>query len=251
MTKNISKKQKLSDLVVERGLASTKRDAISLILAGEVLVNGIIQDKAGVAFSQSSIITVKATQQFASRGGDKLEGAIMHFSVDFKDRIVLDIGASTGGFTDCVLSHGAKLVYAVDVGTNQLDWALRNNQHVICMEGVNARLLDEISNEKFYPSPTIAVMDLSFISVRQVIMPVVRKLEPPKEILLLVKPQFELPREDVEDGGVISDIKKQIEAVRLVSDFVISQGGRCSEPFASLVKGKRKGNQEYFLMIGF
>lgn len=244
-------KVRVDDLVVKLGLAPDKEKAQKIIMAGLVLVDEVPVTKVGATVKEDAIIRVASTGKFVGRGGDKLEGALQDLKIEVKDRIAIDIGASTGGFTDCLLTHGAKLVHAVDVGTNQLDWKLRNDSRVICREGVNARTLDTLPRDTFLPAPTLAVIDVSFISIKLVIEPLIRIMSRPAEVLAMVKPQFELPKEKVSEGGIVESEDLQKEACDSVVSFVQSIGGRFVNSVPSRVKGARKGNQEHFLHFVF
>jgi 23S rRNA (cytidine1920-2'-O)/16S rRNA (cytidine1409-2'-O)-methyltransferase len=237
----------LDQALLEQGLAETRQKAQALILAGQVRVNGKVVDKAGAQVLNSAPIElIGLSSRFVGRGGDKLAPALEHFAIDPREVVAIDVGASTGGFTDCLLAGGASLVYAIDVGHNQLDYRLRQDSRVKVMEGVNARQLEE---QQFPVPPALAVIDVSFISLRIVLPAVVSVLSRPFCIVALVKPQFELGRESVEKGGVVRGRAEQLEAVRLVSEFVQTRGLSVSRPFECTLKGRKKGNQEYFLKI--
>ena len=182
--------------------------------------------------------------RFVGRGGEKLEGALDSFHLNVEGKVAIDIGASTGGFTDCLLQHGARAVYAVDVGYNQLDQKLRRDSRVRVMEKTHAK---DLSPEMFDPRPHLAVMDVSFISLRKVLDPVMAVLEAPWELVALVKPQFELGREYVERGGVVNDVAHQRLAVQLVADYLVEKGARVLGDCPSPIRGGKKGNQEYFV----
>src|SRR6266849_2786389 len=201
MTAKPSRKR-LDALLVERGLADSVQKASAMILAGEVRVDGARADKAGTRFPEKARIEVNSrAEKYASRGGIKLEGALADFGVNPKDSVCLDIGSSTGGFTDCLLQHGAARVYALDVNVDQLDWKLRRDQRVIPVKR-NARDL----RNKDIPEPVdLIVVDVSFISVSKVLAPAAAIAKGGADLLILVKPQFELPRQDVGLGGIVSD----------------------------------------------
>ncbi|MEJ5311148.1 MAG: TlyA family RNA methyltransferase [Anaerolineae bacterium] len=194
------KKQRLDLLLVERGLAESRSLAQRLIRAGEVLVDGQLADKPGADVAESADIVLKAKSRFVSRGGEKLAAALERFPVDVTGLVVADIGASTGGFTDCLLQHGAAKVYAIDVGYGQLAWELRQDTRVVVMERVNARYLAAL------PEPVdVIVSDVSFISLRIVYATAVNWLKPGGTVISLIKPQFEAGREHVGKGGVVRD----------------------------------------------
>jgi len=187
-------------LVHKTGLAESREQARRLIMAGQVSVNGDIADKPGTRVPLTAEIHVKARPTYASRGGLKLEAALTAFGVDAGSVVAADIGASTGGFTDCLLQHGAAKVYAIDVGYGQLAWELRQDPRVVIMERVNARYLQEL------PEPLdLATVDVSFISLKLVLPAVIHLLKPGGHIVALVKPQFEAGREQVGKGGVVKD----------------------------------------------
>lgn len=193
-------KERLDRLIVGRGLARSRAVAQRLIMAGEVLVDGALEDKAGSRVPVDADIRVKTKPRFVSRGGDKLAGALERFQIRVTDRIAADIGASTGGFTDCLLQAGAAKVYAIDVGYGQLAWSLRQDKRVVVIERTNARYLASL------PEPmSLIVSDVSFISLRLIYATAVDWLVPDGEIVSLIKPQFEAGREKVGKGGVVRD----------------------------------------------
>ena len=197
-------KSRLDILLVECGLAESQSEAQRLIMAGKVRVAGHTADKPGVEFpDDTEIELVGPKSPYASRGGEKLAAALVTFPVEVSGRVCLDLGASTGGFTSCLLLNGASLVYAVDAGKGQLDWGLRNDERVVVMEGVNARYLEV---DKLDPLPTLLVADLSFISLDKVLPPVVGQLPGLSDIICLVKPQFEAARDKVGKGGVVMNV---------------------------------------------
>lgn len=197
------KKIRLDQLLVEKGLAESREKARRVILAGQVLVDGQPSPKPGQALSPDRGIVLKEAERFVSRGGEKLEGAMEAFKLDLTGKVCLDIGSSTGGFTDCMLQHGAVKVYAVDVGKGQLHWKLREDPRVTVMEGVNARYL---TPAKFAESADFASIDTSFISLTNILPAVKGLLKPGGEIVSLIKPQFEAGKEEVDKGrGVITD----------------------------------------------
>jgi len=193
-------KERLDRLVVDRGLARSRAVAQRLIMAGEVLVDGALEDKSGTRVLVDAEIRVKAKPRFVSRGGDKLAGALERFPIRIVDRVVADIGASTGGFTDCLLQDGAAKVYAIDVGYGQLAWSLRQDERVVVIERTNARFLTSL------PEPvSLIVSDVSFISLRLIYVTAVDWLVPAGEVVSLIKPQFEAGRDKVGKGGVVRD----------------------------------------------
>ena len=209
-------KQRLDTLLVERGLAGSREKAQRLILAGAVRVNGQVADKAGRPCTDDALVEVTAGDKFVSRGGGKLDAAFATFQLDVTDRVCADIGASTGGFTDCLLQHGAARVYAVDVGKGQLDWRLRNDPRVVVKEELNARYL----SERDIPEPFhFAVIDVSFISLTLILPPVTKLIATGGQIVSLIKPQFEAGRENVGKGGVVRDAAVHESVIAHVRQF--------------------------------
>ena len=236
-------KKRLDLLVVERGLADSREKAQAMILAGEVRVNGSRSDKAGMQMTTDARIEVSGTSaKYASRGGLKLEGALEDFAIDVSSKTCLDIGASTGGFTDCLLSNGARCVYAVDVTTEQMVWRLQQDPRVIQIEE-NARNL----RPEQIPEPAdLVTLDVSFISVAKVLPAVVAAAGPRAEYLILVKPQFELDRGDVGRGGIVRDAALHARAVDRVRTAAEAAGLRVEGVRPSRLTGA-EGNQEFFL----
>ena len=210
------KKQRLDQLVVSRGLAESRELAQRLILAGEVFVNGQPATKAGHAFPDDAEISLAAKPRFVSRGGEKLEGAFDHFALDVRGLDCLDVGASTGGFTDCLLQHGAARVAAVDVGHDQFHPRLREDPRVWWREGYNARLMKA---EDLPFTPAFATCDVSFISLRLILPPMRDVLAPGGRMVTLIKPQFEAGREQVGRGGVVRDEAVRQEVVDAIRAF--------------------------------
>ena len=211
------KKIRLDQLLVEKGLAESREKAKRLILSGQVLVDGQPAPKPGHTLAPDKEITLKESERFVSRGGDKLEGAMETFPIELTGKVCLDIGSSTGGFTDCMLQHGALKVYAVDVGKGQLHWKLREDPRVTVMEGVNARYLTPSD----LPEPAdFASIDTSFISLTNILPAVKELLKPGGEIVSLIKPQFEAGKEDVNKGrGVITNPAIHAAVVSKVRKF--------------------------------
>jgi len=186
--------------LVERGLAESRAQAHGLIRAGEVRVAGQISDKPGTQVATNIEIAVQTRPRFVGRGGEKLEAALARFELDVAGMVAADVGASTGGFTDCLLQHGARRVYAIDVGYGQLAWRLRNDPRVVVMERTNARYLDEL------PEPVdLVTADVSFISLRLILPAAMRWLKPGGRVVALIKPQFEAGRREVKKGGIVRD----------------------------------------------
>lgn len=236
-------KQRLDNIIVERGFFSSRSQAAAAIMAGEVKVNGQPAGKAGDLIPETAAIELREPQRFVSRGGLKLQKAFESFPIDVSGRVALDAGASTGGFTDCLLQHGARKVIAVDVGYGQLDWQLRNDPRVEVLERTNARRLEP---SMLSEAPDFATFDLSFISLTKVMPAVVKCLQPRFEAVALVKPQFEAGRGQVGKGGVVRDETTRREVLNGMRDFVTSQGWQTRGIVESPVRGP-KGNAEYLL----
>ncbi len=239
-------KKRLDTLLTDLGFAQSKARARAIILAGKVLVDDRPVTKAGqMVAEESSIIVKEKDHPYVSRGGVKLAAALVEFGIDPSDKIALDIGASTGGFTDCLLQRGAKKVWAIDVGTNQLDYRLRTDPRVKSMEGVNAR---EIDPALITDPIDILVADVSFISLRLAIPPLLPALKNNAHIVLLVKPQFEAGKGRVGKGGIVKDAAIHKEVVDGLITFFVRLGlthhGVCESP----IEG-RKGNREYFICL--
>jgi len=234
-------KERLDKLLVTRGLADTRAKAQSLILAGQVFSNQQRLDKAGHLVPIDIELTIKEPMPFVSRGGLKLAAALGHFEIEAAGRICLDIGASTGGFTDCLLQRGASRVVAVDVGRGQLDWKLRRDSRVESREEVNARYL---SPDDFTDRFDIVVADVSFISLTKilpVVPPLVRK---PAFVITLIKPQFEVGREEVGKGGIVRDEAAQRRVVEEITAFAAGLGMRSLGVIDSPILGA-DGNREF------
>ncbi|MHB8846311.1 MAG: TlyA family RNA methyltransferase, partial [Nitrospirota bacterium] len=237
-------KMRLDRMLVERGLAESRERGQALILAGQVLVDGQKVDKAGTPILPDSDIRILGEQMpYVSRGGLKLEKALAEFSIGVKDKVALDAGASTGGFTDCLLQHGAKKVYAVDVGYGQMAWKIRQDPRVVVIERVNIREMDSsLVPEKI----DIVVIDVSFISLEKVIPSLMRFLSPGGDVVALIKPQFEAGRGKVGKGGIVRDETARGEAVERVRKFVQDQGFVVKGITPSPITGQ-DGNVEYLL----
>jgi 23S rRNA (cytidine1920-2'-O)/16S rRNA (cytidine1409-2'-O)-methyltransferase len=207
-------------MLVERGLAASADEAARLILAGEVFSGDARVASPGQQLDAGAPLSVAAPRPYVSRGGDKLAGALDALAISVRDRVCLDAGASTGGFTDCLLKRGAARVYAVDVGYGQLDWSLRRDARVVVLERTNVRTLEP---GRFDPAPTLIAADLAFISLRAVLPALAALLDAPGEMVLLVKPQFELTRGEVQ-GGVVTDPALHERAVALVEEAARSLG---------------------------
>ena len=207
-------KRRLDVLLVERGLAESRTQAQRLIRAGLVRVAGQVADKPGTQVATNATITLQARPRFVSRGGEKLEAALVRFGLDVRGWVAADVGASTGGFTDCLLQHGARRVYAIDVGYGQLDWRLRNDPRVVVMERTNARYLESL------PEPVdLVTVDVSFISLGLILPMAVRWLKPGGRVVALIKPQFEAGRREVGKGGVVRDPQVHRRVLERVLDI--------------------------------
>ena len=239
-------KERIDKLLLARGLAQSRHQAQALVLAGSVLSDGLRIDKPGTRVDLTSSLRLKSeTRIYVSRGGHKLEHALQHFSVEVAGKTCLDIGASTGGFTHCLLRQGAARIHAVDVGHNQLDWKLRKDGRVRSLEGVNARYL---TFETIGETVDLITMDLSFISLCRV-LPVLDVFQKPAtRVLCLVKPQFELGKGQVEKGGIVRDPQKHRLAVDKVSACARDLGYGLLGSIPSPILGA-EGNQEFFLVL--
>ena len=244
MTRRKMGKPRLDELLVARGLADSLALAQAMILAGEVLVDEQKMEKSGVRVDEQVPLRLLGKPlPFVSRAGVKLNHALDHFRVDVAGKICLDIGASTGGFTDCLLQRGAARVFAVDAGTNQLDWKLRCDTRVVSLEKTNARYL---SLAKLGAPVSLVTADVSFISVTMILPVLPALLDPQAEVLVLVKPQFEVLREQVETGGLVSDPRLHQQAITRVSGSLLHLGFVQLASVPSALPGAT-GNQEYFL----
>lgn len=213
---------RLDTRMVELGLAGSREKAKRLILAGVVRVDGQRGDKPSDLVSEQSTVEVDAPEKFVSRGGHKLEAALETFQINCAGKICLDVGASTGGFTDCLLQRGAKKVHAVDVGKGQLDWRLRQKPNVIVHDGVNAR---SITRETTGEPVDLATVDVSFISLRLVLPAVIKLLKPAGWLVALIKPQFEVGRKFVKKGGVVRDLAVHDKVKADLTSFAVGQLG--------------------------
>jgi 23S rRNA (cytidine1920-2'-O)/16S rRNA (cytidine1409-2'-O)-methyltransferase len=235
-------KIRIDHLLVERGLAESREKAQALILAGHVLVNGQKASKPGHSVARDAAIEMAERMPYASRGGYKMAGALDHWGIDVSGGTCLDVGASTGGFTDCLLQRGAARVWAIDVGHNQLDWKLRNDPRVVAREGVNARYLRA---EDFPVRFDLAVCDASFISITLLIPAIVPLLAPRGVMVLLVKPQFEVERGQVGKGGIVREPELHQAAcdrVRAVVEMQAFQADIIESPILGA-----EGNREFLL----
>ena len=240
-------KERLDVLLVKEGHAASREKAKAIIMSGNVFVNGQREDKAGATFDPDKVqIEVKgSTLKYVSRGGLKLEKAMARFAIELNNKICMDIGASTGGFTDCMLQNGAAKVYSVDVGHGQLDWKLRNDARVVCMEKTNFRFMlpGAIEDE-----PDFASVDVSFISLTKILLPARAILKPDGEMVCLIKPQFEAGRDKVGKKGVVREPQIHEEVVKKIIDYADFIGFDILHLDYSPIKGP-EGNIEYLVHI--
>ncbi len=240
------KKQRLDVLLVEKGLAPSREKAKAIIMAGIVYVDGNKEDKAGTTFPENATIEVKGkTLPYVSRGGLKLEKAMQKFPITLSGKVCMDVGSSTGGFTDCMLQNGATKVYAIDVGHGQLAWKLRNDERVVCMEKTNIRY---VVPEDIDELAAFSSIDVSFISLTKVLLPVKNLLTEDGQVVCLIKPQFEAGREKVGKKGVVRDRAVHEEVIRMVMDYAASIDFYPLALDFSPVKGP-EGNIEYLLFL--
>ncbi len=240
------KKERLDVLMVQRNLAESREKAKALIMSGIVYVNGQKEDKAGTSFEETVQIEVRgSTLKYVSRGGLKLEKAMSHFGVELAGKVCMDVGASTGGFTDCMLQNGVVKVYAVDVGHGQLAWKLRNDDRVICMEKTNIRY---VTPEDIGDRIEFASIDVSFISLTKVLGPVKQLLTQNGQVVCLIKPQFEAGREKVGKKGVVREKSVHLEVIEMVMGYARTIGFGILGLEFSPIKGP-EGNIEYLLYL--
>ncbi|MBW2655184.1 MAG: TlyA family RNA methyltransferase [Deltaproteobacteria bacterium] len=248
MKKEPKNKTRLDCLVVEKGLVHSRTRVKALIMAGKVLVNDVPVDKPGTLIANDAMVVVKQDDNpFVSRGGLKLEKALKTIPVSVKDLTCLDIGASTGGFTDCLLQYGASKVYAVDVGYGQFDWSLRQNLRVTVIERTNIRYMPyEVINEKM----DVVVADTSFISLKTVIPSAEKFMRDDTQILALIKPQFEAGKKNIGKGGVVKDPEIREMVIEDLKVFFQERGYRVNQVVPSPISGP-KGNIEYIIYLTF
>ncbi|HEX7589033.1 MAG TPA: TlyA family RNA methyltransferase [Anaerolineae bacterium] len=236
-------KKRLDVLLVERALVETRQRAQALILAGDVRVNGSRVEKAGTLIAQDAEIALRAPLKYVGRGGLKLEGALDTFHVDPSAKTCADVGASTGGFSDCLLQRGAARVYAIDVGYGQIAWKIRIDKRVVVMDRVNIRYLDRLPE-----AIDLTVVDVSFISLT-LVLPVVEKLLTPRgEIIALIKPQFEAGRDQVGKGGIVRDARVHRGAIEKIAKYAMDRGLRLGGICRSPIEGA-EGNVEFFILL--
>ncbi len=236
-------KKRIDVLLVERGLAETRQRAQALIMAGNVQVNGRVEIKPGTAVPEDAEISLRQPLKYVSRGGLKLEGALDAFQIDVTGKVCADIGASTGGFSDCLLQRGAARVYAIDVGYGQLAWKIRTDPRAIVMDRVNIRHLVSL------PEPIhLATIDASFISLELVLPSVQKLLQPQGDVVALVKPQFEAGRDQVGKGGIVRNVQVHRAVLAKVGRFAAASGWRVLGISRSPLTGA-EGNTEFFLHL--
>ena len=239
-------KERLDVLLVKRNLASSREKAKAIIMSGNVFVDGQREDKAGTTFPEEVTIEVKGhTLPYVSRGGLKLEKAIKNFDVSVEGKVCTDVGSSTGGFTDCMLQNGARKVFAIDVGRGQLDWKLRQDERVVCMEKTNIRY---VTPEDIGEPIDFSSIDVSFISLTKVLVPIRDYLTEHGQIVALIKPQFEAGREKVGKKGVVREKSTHIEVINKVIDYAMSVGFAVLNLEFSPIKGP-EGNIEYLVHL--
>jgi 23S rRNA (cytidine1920-2'-O)/16S rRNA (cytidine1409-2'-O)-methyltransferase len=246
--KSLSQKnrERLDKVLFTKGLAQSREHAKRLILAGLVIVNDRKVDKAGTLVPEDAEIRISGQEHpYVSRGGVKLERALQEFHIDPTDKIAIDIGASTGGFTDCLVQHGAQKVYAVDVGYGQLAWKLVTDPRVISLERTNARYL---SPSDFPEQMDIATIDLSFISLTKILLPVRSVLKPQADMIALVKPQFEVGKGEVGKGGIVKSVEKHQQVIQHIREYAESIKLVVKDVLESPIKGA-KGNTEFLMYL--
>ena len=241
-------KERLDILLIQRGMATSRERARAVIMAGEVFVNGQREDKPGTAFDENKIETLEIRGEqlpYVSRGGLKLAKAVQDFGLTLSGKVCMDIGASTGGFTDCMLQNGAVKVYSVDVGHGQLDWKLRSDERVVCMEKTNFRYMvrDDIADDLDFAS-----VDVSFISLTKILIPARKLLKAQGRMVCLIKPQFEAGREKVGKKGVVREPETHLEVIEKIALFACSQGFCVLHLESSPIKGP-EGNIEYLIHL--
>lgn len=242
----MAEKERLDILLVKNNLASSRELAKAFIMAGNVYVDGVKEEKAGTKVDVTADIVVKGEKmKYVSRGGYKLEKAISEFNLDLREKVCLDIGASTGGFTDCMLQNGAKKVYAIDVGYGQFDWKLRNDERVVCLEKTNVRY---VTREQVPEEADFASIDVSFISLTKVLLPVINILSENGQLICLIKPQFEAGREKVGKKGVVKDSFVHKEVILKIIDFAFESKLFIQNISFSPIKGP-EGNIEYLIYL--
>jgi len=238
-------KKRLDILLYEKALVESREKGKAFIMEGKVFVNNVKITKAGTRFTEKDSIEIRGLQKYVSRGGLKLEHAVKKFSINIKDKICMDIGASTGGFTDCLLQNGAAKVYAVDVGYGQLHWKLRNNNRVIVLERENFRTMER---EKIPDIIHLSVIDVSFISLKLIVPKALEFLHEKGEIVALIKPQFEAGKKHVGKGGIVKDSEIHKQVINSLSSFFSQIGLQIVNITESPLLGQ-KGNKEFLIYM--
>ncbi len=239
-------KQRLDQLLMERGLCDSREQGKRLIMSGNVLVEGVESPKPGQKVAGDCVIRIKQRPKYVGRGGLKMEGALQAFDLDVKGKVALDIGASTGGFTDCLLQLGASRVYTLDVGTNQLAWKIRSDPRVVARENFNARYLQP---EDLPEQVDMIVIDVSFISLTLILGPAFSVLRQSGDLVCLIKPQFELAREDVGKGGIVRDETLRQVAVDKIRRFVTEEQAKHWHKIVPSSISGTDGNQEFLAWL--
>ena len=237
------KKERLDRVLVDRAIYPTREQARRAVMAGQVRVGGQVAEKASLLVDPNTVIATASPPRYVGRGGLKLEGALDSFHLDARDWIAIDIGASTGGFTDCLLQHGARKVYAIDVGHGQLAWKIRNDQRVEVLEKTNARNLSPILVRE---RADICVIDVSFISLTLILPKAFQLITPNGVMLALIKPQFELQRAEVGRGGIVREAALQEKAQNKIVSFIEKLGQKVIGLAPSVIPGT-DGNREFFI----
>lgn len=241
-------KERIDKLLVDLTLCSSRERARAMVMAGKVLVDDRVVDKAGTKVDISAQIRLRGADiPYVSRGGVKLAGGLVHFAVPIEGRIAIDVGASTGGFTDCLLQHGAKKVYAVDVGYGQLAWSLREDERVVNLERTNIR---DLGREDLDELPDLAVIDASFISLEKVLPATLTLLSKPADIIALIKPQFEVGKGRVGKGGVVRDPHLHQKVIEKIKHSSQQFGCNVNDVVASPILGP-KGNREFLIHLTY
>lgn len=242
----MSQKERLDILLVNKNLVSSREKAKTVIMTGNVFVNGEREDKPGTKFDIKSDIIIKSNPNpYVSRGGLKLDKAVTEFNLDLSDKVCIDVGASTGGFTDCMLQNGAKKVYSIDVGYGQFAWKLRQDERVVCMEKTNIRY---VTPEQIPDKADFVSIDVSFISLTKILVPIKALLNDEAELICLIKPQFEAGREKVGKKGVVRDSNVHKEVIDKVINYSMSIDFNIKSLSFSPIKGP-EGNIEYLLFL--
>lgn len=245
VSETMAKKLRIDNLLVERGFFQSREGAKRAVMAGEIKIGDQVVAKSSQLVDPEALIAVAEAPRYVGRGGQKLEGALDFFQIDIDNKLALDIGASTGGFTDCLLQKGAKKIYAVDVGRGQMAWKIRNDPRVVVLEKINARSL---SREQIPELVDLCVIDVSFISLTLILPPAFDLIAPAGAIVALIKPQFELKREEVGRGGIVREVALHEKAQQKIVRFAENAGHRVIGLVPSTITGT-DGNQEFFICL--